>query len=126
MNNRTVFIADMVLRALFLIQLILGLLFWFGKADQFIGLHLFLGLLFVVDVWFLGVVQGLRANGSLGLTVGTFVVGLLLAIVGLIQAAGILPLWLQILHLLLALGAMGLGEASAARYKRSAPSAGRQ
>lgn len=119
MNSSTVRIANMVLRLLFLIQLILGVLFWLHKADQFVGLHMLLGLLFVVDVWFLGVMQGLRANGSIGLTVGTFIVGLLLAIIGLVQGAGYLPGWIQVLHVLLALAAMGLGEVSAARYNRS-------
>lgn len=122
MNTRTVRIASMALRLLFLIQLVLGLLFWFGQADGLVLLHMLIGLLFIVDVWFLGVVQGLRANGSIGLTVGTFIVGLLLAIVGMTQEALIAGSghWvIQVIHLLLALAAMGLGEASAARYNRA-------
>src|SRR5690242_8470246 len=86
-NTRIVRIASMALRLLFVIQLVLGLLFWFGQAGGLVPLHMLVGLLFIVDVWFLGVVQGLRANGSIGLTVGTFVVGLLLAIVGMTQGA---------------------------------------
>ena len=126
MNSSTVRIANMVLRLLFLIQLVLGLLFWFGQAGGFVLLHMLIGLLFIIDVWFLGVVQGLRANGSIGLTMGTFVVGLLLAIVGMTQGVlitGSAHWVIQVIHLLLALVAMGLGEASFARYNRSVSAA---
>ena len=82
MNSQTVRIADMLLRLLFVIQLLLGLLFWTGHADTFVGLHMLIGILFIIDVWFLGVAQGLRANGSIGLTLGTFIIGLLLAMRG--------------------------------------------
>jgi hypothetical protein len=124
MSAQWVRIASMALRLLFVVQFVLGLLFWFGRADGLVPLHMVIGLLFIIDVWYLGVVQGLQANGSLGLTVGTFVVGLLLAIVGMTQT-GILiggAHWvIQIIHLLLALAAMGLGEASVARYNRGVP-----
>ena len=82
-----------------------------------------IGILFIIDVWFLGVAQGLRANGSIGLTLGTFIIGLLLAIVGITQAgilAGGAHWIIQAIHLLLAVIAIGLGEASVARYKRGA------
>jgi hypothetical protein len=113
----------MALRLLFLIQLILGLLFWFGKADGLVPLHMLVGLLFVIVLWYLGVVQGLQRNGSLGLTVGTFLLGLLIAIVGMTQTAILIggAHWIvQVFHLLLGVSGIGLGEACVARYKRGA------
>ncbi len=121
MSAQWVRIASMALRLLFIVQLILGLLFWFGRAGGLVPLHMLIGLLFVIDVWYLGIVQGLQPNGGLGLTAGTFVVGLLLAIVGMIQGAVLVrgPHWIiQVIHLLLALAAIGLGEACVARYNR--------
>jgi hypothetical protein len=116
-------VANMLLRALFVLQLILGLLFWFNQALSFVGIHMLLGILFVATVWFLGVAQGLGKNGSLGLTVGTFVVGLIVAVFGMFQGAIITggAHWVtQVIHLLLGITAIGLGEASAARYRRGA------
>jgi hypothetical protein len=112
----------MLMRLLFLVQLILGLIFWIGGTNGLVGLHMLVGILFVITVWYLGVVQGLQSNGSLGLTVGTFVGGLLLAIVGMIQGRVLVggAHWIiQVIHLLLAITAIGLGEMSVARYNRA-------
>lgn len=116
-------IASMSLRVLFVINLILGLLFWFDVAES--GslklLHMFIGILFVACIWLLGLAQGMTRSGSLGLVIGTFVVGLIIAIFGLIQTS-LLPTsahWvIQVIHLLLAIAGIGIGEASTARYKR--------
>jgi hypothetical protein len=106
--------AQMGLRLTFLINLILGILFWTGKAGGgLVLLHMLLGILFVALLWWLGVAQGLR-GGSIGLTLGTFILGLILALVGLTQAS-IGGLAIQIIHLLLALLAVGLGEMAGAR-----------
>ncbi len=107
-------IAAMVLRIIFIINLILGILFFTGHADNLVLLHMILGILFVAALWFLGAAQALR-GGPIGVMAGTFVLGLLLAIVGFVQGS---TLWLQIIHILLALAAIGLGEMSAARYRR--------
>ncbi|HKT39373.1 MAG TPA: hypothetical protein VJR48_13440 [Ktedonobacterales bacterium] len=116
-------IASMSLRGLFALNLILGLLFWFNIAEN--GalklLHMFIGILFVAAIWLLGLAQGLTKAGSLGLVFGTFVVGLIIAIFGLIQES-LMPTsahWvIQVIHLLLAIAGIGIGEAAAARYKR--------
>ncbi len=125
MSAQWVKIGSMALRLLFVLQLILGLLFWFGQADALVPLHMLVGLLFIVVFWYLGVAQGLQRNGSFGLTVGTFLLGLLLAIVGMTQTVILAgkgqPHWIiQVFHLLLAVLAIGLGEMSVARYNRGA------
>jgi hypothetical protein len=107
-------IAAMALRIIFIINLILGILFFTGHADNLVLLHMGLGILFVAALWYLGALQALR-GGPLGLMLGTFAVGLLLAIVGLVQDG---TLWLQIVHVLLVLAAIGLGEMSGARYRK--------
>jgi hypothetical protein len=119
-------VGGMALRLLFVIQLIFGLIFWFSGTHGLAWLHMLLGILFVIVVWYLGVMQGLLDNGSLGLTLATFIVGLLLAIVGMTQTTILLGRahWvIQVIHLLLALTAVGLGEISAARYNRGASAA---
>jgi hypothetical protein len=118
----------MSLRVLFVINLILGLLFWFNGAGPgwLVLIHMLVGILFVAAIWLLGLAQGLGKNGSLGLVVGTFIVGLIIAIFGLVQAS-LMPTsahWLiQVIHLLLAIAGIGIGEASAARYKRGVAAA---
>lgn len=107
-------IASMALRIIFIINLILGILFFTGNADNLKLLHMALGILFVAALWFLGAAQALR-GGPIGVMAGTFTLGLLLAIVGFVQDD---TLWLKIIHILLALAAIGLGEMSAARYRR--------
>ena len=116
-------IASVSLRALFVVNLILGLLFWFRITEPgwLLFIHMLLGILFVAAIWLLGMAQGMTRAGSFGLVIGTFVVGLILAIFGLIQRSLLQPdgHWIiQVIHLLLALAGIGIGEASAARYRR--------
>jgi hypothetical protein len=85
--------------------------------------HMTLGLLAVISLWLLAIGIGTASKGrSLGLAIGAFVLGLLLPIIGLGQlnwlALGNAHIVIQIIHLLLGLGAIGLGETIAARYKR--------
>ena len=118
MAVRIVRIAGMALRGFFALNLILGLLFWFGIAEPrwLVLIHMLIGILFVAAIWLLGLAQGLQKNGSLGLVVGTFVVGLI--------QQSLLPNsahWvIQVIHLLLAFAGIGIGEAAAARYQRGA------
>ena len=121
--NSAVRISGMALRLLFVLQLILGISIWVGHDLLPIGVHLLVGILIVIVVWFLGVAQGLLKTGSIGLTLGTFIAGLLLAFVGLFQSAWLIggAHWvIQVIHLLLALATVGLGEVSVARYRRGA------
>ena len=114
-------IASMALRVFFVINLILGILFWVNSALGLVGLHMLVGIIFVALLWFLGLAQAATKEGSLGLMVGTFAIGLLLAIIGLFQEgwlAGSAHWIIQVLHLLVAAGAAGLGEAAAGRYRR--------
>ena len=116
-------IAIMVLRLAVLFNLITGILFWKGNADPLQIVHIIVGILAVISLWTLGIMQGLR-GGSFGLALATFVVGFLLALVGLFQKnwlpeATSANHWIiQVIHLVLGLAAIGLGERVAGRYRR--------
>lgn len=114
---------SMTLRGLFLVMLILGIALWTGKADGVKYIHMGLGIVFVAVLWAIGVIGAMRA-GKIGLQVGTFVLGLLLAIVGMTQE-GVLKgsgHWIiQVVHLLLALLSVGFAEMIVAQVKRGAP-----
>ena len=117
-------IAIMVLRITVLFNLITGIIFWTGNADPLQIVHIISGILAVLSLWTLGILQGLR-GGSFGLALATFVVGFLLALVGLFQKNW-LPEpnanhWIiQVIHLILGLAAIGLGEMVSGRYRRLA------
>jgi hypothetical protein len=108
----------MALRIAVLVELILGVALWIGHPLAPVLLHMALGLLIVALVWFLGLAQATVKGGSLGLTLATFGVGLALAILGLVQKAIPSQSALQIIHVLLALATIAVGEMAVARYWR--------
>ena len=114
-------IALMVLRVTVLVNLITGIIFWTGNADSLQLLHIILGLLAVISLFTIGIVQGLR-GGSFGLALATFAVGFLLALVGLFQKNWLpdnASHWvIHVIHLILGLTAIGLGEMIGGRYRR--------
>jgi len=114
-------IAIMVLRVAVLFNLITGIIFWTGNADPLQIVHIIAGILAVISLWTLGILQGLR-GGSLGIALATFLVGFLLALVGLFQKNWLTDPanhWIiQVIHLILGLAAIGLGEMINGRYRR--------
>ena len=116
---------SMLLRGGAVLALLLGLGFWTAilPTNGLVLLHMILGLIVVGSVWYLGLAQAQRPGGSLGLTLATFLLGLLLAIVGLtqvrVEAAIHNVILVQIVHVLLALLAVGLGEMCTGRIRRA-------
>ena len=113
-------IAINIVRIGVLIELVLGILFWTGNADSLQIVHIVIGILVVLSLWTLGIAQGLQ-GGSFGLALATFVVGFLLALVGLFQTRWLIGPnhWIiQVIHLLLGLSAIGLAEMINGRYRR--------
>jgi hypothetical protein len=100
------------MRASILILLVLGLLFWSGRALPLVPLHMAFGLVFVLGLCALAAIAAMR-GAPLPLVAGAAVLGLAVLALGMTQAR-ILPgsgHWIiQALHLLLGLGAMGLAE----------------
>lgn len=119
-------LSTMLLRVFFLVNLILGILFWSGnEPGGLVLLHMLVGIAFVALLWVIGTIAALR-TGSIGLQVSTFVTGLVIAIVGLSQQQ-ILPgssHWIvQVIHLLLAVIGIGLAEMCNGRVRRKAATA---
>ena len=111
----------MVLRVAVLAALVLGIIFWTGNADNLQIVHIVLGFLVVISLWVLGIAQGVRRGGSFGLALATFVVGFLVLLVGLFQTRWLTGSnhWvIQVIHLILGLSAIGLGEMIGGRYRR--------
>jgi hypothetical protein len=114
----------MILRVVVLLALILGIVLWTGNADNLKPVHMILGILTVLTLWVIGLVQGFQKGGSFPLALATFVVGLIVAIVGLYQESWFqgLSFWgiqaIKVIHLLLGLTTIGLGEMIVARSKR--------
>lgn len=119
-------ISIMALRVLFLVNLVLGILFWSGnEPGGLVLLHMLCGIAFVALLWVVGTLAALR-TGNMALQVVTFLVGLLIAIVGLSQRSLLVGSshWLvQVVHLLLALIGIGLAEMCGARVRRKARAA---
>ena len=113
-------IFNWIIRITGLFQLILGVVFWLDQNDALIPFHMLVGTIFVISLWIMAFLAA-RSGVSWKLTSLAFVWGLIVIILGVTQT-GILPgsfHWLiDVLHLLLGLGAIGLGEALSARIKR--------
>jgi hypothetical protein len=116
---RTITGIQMGIRVLGVIQLVLGILFWTGNALGLVDLHQFIGILLVLALWTQAALAH-RAGVPGGLVAGAAVYGLIVPIVGLTQRE-LLPgsaHWvIQVIHLLLGIGLIGLAENLATRAK---------
>ena len=115
---------QMFVRVAGVIQILLGLAFWTGNALGLVDLHQLLGILLVLALWTQAALAH-RAGVPGGLVAGAAVLGLIVPIVGLTQRE-LLPgsaHWvIQVIHLLLGLGLLGLADNLAIRAKaRLAP-----
>jgi hypothetical protein len=120
----TITAVQMGVRAAGVVQILLGLAFWTGNLLGLVDLHQLLGMLLVLALWTLAALAA-RAGVPAGLVAGAVVLGLVVPVVGLTQRE-LLPgsaHWvIQVVHLLLGLGLLGLAENLATRAKaRLAP-----
>ena len=111
--------AQMLVRASFVVQLVLGGLFWTGNALDLVPLHQTIGFLLVFGLWTLA---GLAARAGVRppLVALAAVWGLIVPILGLTQTnllVGSAHWLIEVLHLLVGVGAIGLAENLAARIK---------
>jgi hypothetical protein len=120
----TITALQMGIRGVFLVQLALGLAFWTGNLLGLVDLHQLLGILLVLALWTQAAMAH-RAGVPGRLVAVAAGYGLLVVIVGLTQR-DLLPgsaHWvIQVVHLLLGVGLVGLAENLATRAKaRLAP-----
>ncbi|GAC1426130.1 MAG: hypothetical protein PVS3B3_20010 [Ktedonobacteraceae bacterium] len=112
-------ITQWVLRISTLLALILGILFWTGSApDALIPVHVILGILVTLSLWVLGFLFGRSRGGNWGLAAVAIVWGLLVIGIGGSQIGQTPGTAVKIIHLLIGLLAIGIGEMVAGRYKR--------
>jgi uncharacterized membrane protein len=120
----TITAIQMAIRAVGVVQLVLGLAFWTGNLLGLVDLHQLLGILLVLGLWTQAALAA-RSGVPVGMVAGAVVLGLLVAIVGLTQREllpGSAHVVIEVVHLLLGLGLLGLAESLATRAKaRLAP-----
>ncbi len=113
-------IFNWLIRITGLFQLIIGVIFWVNQDDNLVPVHTLVGVILVLSLWIMAFLAA-RAGVNWKMTALAFVWGLVVVILGLTQTQ-ILPgnlHWLiEVLHLLLGLGAIGLGERLSAGVKR--------
>lgn len=115
-------VAHMTLRVSGLLLILLGLAIWTGRADAAVPVHEFLGFVLVLSLWTLAFFAA-RAGVSMGWVALAVVWGLIAPILGLTQEHLLTGDWhwtIQVLHLLIGLGAIGQGEALVVRMRRRA------
>ena len=115
-------ISLMTIRIMGMLLLILGMLFWTGRALALVHLHMLMGFLLVCCSWFLGKLL-IRAKVHQGLAMVNIVWGALLLAVGIAQlfwTPGGERWIIQTVHAVMGLGALALAEIVAGRLKRSA------
>lgn len=118
-------VPSMILRVSWVLALILGITLWTGNLDNLQSVHMLLGILMVVSLFWLAIMN-IRLHGNIVLTVLAFVDGLALYIVGITQQNVLVSgaHWIiQIVHVLLALAAIALGEIMTAQMTRALPKA---
>jgi hypothetical protein len=112
-------ITQWVLRISALLALILGILFWTSTApDALIPVHIVLGILVTLSLWVLGFLFGRARGGNWGFASLAIVWGILVIGVGGSQIGQNPSTAIKIIHLLIGLLAIGIGEMVAGRYKR--------
>jgi len=115
-------VLTMLLRLCGTLALLLGLLFWLGFVTGLVPVHMLVGIVVVVLLWILGLLQLRGYRGSAALAVVALIVGLVLVAIGLSQNSlqpGPNHWIVQVVHLMLGLLAIGVGEVIAARHRRN-------
>jgi uncharacterized membrane protein len=110
---------QMAVRALGVVQLVLGVLLWTGNALGLVDLHQLIGILLVLALWALAALAH-RAGVPGGMVAGAAVLGLIVVIVGLTQRellVGSAHWVIEVVHLLLGIGLLAMAESLATRAK---------
>jgi hypothetical protein len=117
-------ICSLVVRIGGSLALLLGLLRYFNIGPDLVQLHMTLGILVVLALWILATIYARTPNANLGMSIGASVIGLLLLIVGVTQQGLLLNSFhwvIQVVHVLLGLTVIGMGESLASAIRRAPP-----
>jgi hypothetical protein len=118
--NNPVKLAQNTIRGTGLLLLVLGIALWTGNAGGLKPLHILIGLLLVLSLWALAYLAS-RAAVSSQLVALAVIWGLIAPILGLSQEkmlTGNAHWLIQVLHLLVGVVAIGLGEMLAGAIRR--------
>jgi hypothetical protein len=111
----------MLLRITGVLQIIMGVILWIASADAIIPAHVFIGSVFVLSLWAVAFMAA-RAGVSPAMVALTFIWGLIIPVLGIAQV-NLMPNaahWvIQVVHLLVGIVGMGLGEQLSARIRKS-------
>jgi len=105
-----------------LILIILGVIFWTGHALGLISVHMVVGLLFAVVLWVLAFL-GAKAHVGAGFVTLVAVWALIMVVFGAVQVRlmpGSAHWVIQVLHLLIGIAALGMGDQLGTRLSRAA------
>jgi hypothetical protein len=108
-----------------LVLIVVGAVIWTGHGDQLVDLHETFGILLVLGLWTLAFI-GARSGLPVGLVAAAFVWGLIAPALGLTQANILNNGWhwvIQVIHVLVGLGAIGIAEQLGRRIRNAAPKA---
>jgi hypothetical protein len=117
---RLIRILQLTLRLDGLALIIVGAFIW-GGHNELTQAHMGLGALFVLALWALSAV-GFRSRSTIGLAVRGLIWGGVVLYFGMVQTqllVGEAHVSIRILHLIVGLVAIGLGEALGARLRRA-------
>ncbi|HEX4215659.1 MAG TPA: hypothetical protein VIA06_20260 [Candidatus Dormibacteraeota bacterium] len=112
-------VCQMLFRLFWLVNIVLGILFWTGHVTGLVPLHILLGIILTLLLVILALLAGIR--GKPGLLVVGVIVAILLPVVGLNQQSwdqGSGHWIIQVLHLLVGILAIVTAEAIGGRIKR--------
>ena len=115
-------VALMTIRISGLLLLLLGIAIWTGRADGVIPVHKLLGFVLVISLWTLSYLAA-RAGVPMKWVALAVAWGLAAPILGLTQEGLLTGNWhwtIQVIHLLIGVGAIGMGENLARRIQEPA------
>jgi hypothetical protein len=108
-----------------LIQIVLGVIFWLGYALNLISLHMLIGFVLVLALWVLALLAA-RSGVKMSFVVLAIVWGVITLALGMTQTQllpGAFHWVIQVIHLVVGLAAMGLGDRLAQMSQPSPASA---
>jgi hypothetical protein len=114
-------VLQMLIRIAGLIQILLGLAFWTGNLLTLIPIHMLVGLVLVLALLILAILAA-RSGVNPGLVALAIVWALIVPVLGVTQAQllpGAFHWVIEIVHLLVGLGAMALSERLAEMSKQN-------
>jgi len=118
--RKFLFAAQMLVRIAGAAQILLGFLIWFGIGASLVQLHFAIGGIFVLALWIVAVIA-LFVLPTRGMALLALIWGALVLWLGMAQTTlmvGSMHWVIRVVHLLVGLAAIGLGDRLAAAVNR--------